>query len=88
MWDLFYLPIVEQNKFKAKKSHVVVLMQVNNFILRNTDKWLKFLFEWNDFQGTKNIIIESFQQQFLNYLGMLMITICTVQKNNEHSTNV
>ena len=52
---------------KNQVSCGFVPMQVNGFVLNNTYKWWKFLMEWNNSQVTKNIIIESFQQQLCNY---------------------
>ena len=73
MWNIFYLPIMEKNKSIAKKVTCgFVPMRVNDFVLENTCNWSDFLLEWNDCEGTKKIIIDSFQEQLCKYFRHVM----------------
>ena len=49
-----------------------VPMQVNDFVLENTRNWSDFLLEWNDCEGTKNIVVELFQEQLYKYFRHVM----------------
>ena len=69
MWDLLYLPIIVKNKTTSKKVTCgFVPMRVNDFVLENNRDWSGFSSEWEDCEGTKKIIIQSFQDRLCKYL--------------------
>lgn len=69
MWNLIYLPIIVKNKITSKKVTCgFVPMRVNYFVLENNRDWSGFSSEWKDCEGTKTIIIQSFQDRLCKYL--------------------
>ena len=68
MWDLFYLPIiVKHKKISSKVTCGFVPMRVNDCLLQKDCDWSYFSSEWEDCEGIKNIIIQSFQDRLCKY---------------------
>ena len=64
MWNFFYLPIMEKNQSIAKKvTYGFVSMQVNDFVSENNRNYSEFLCKWNNYEQTKKLIIDSFQER-------------------------